>query len=106
MASDAPPRQARGWACYDRLVDDADRKARAEARRVRATIVRTRLGPEEANLDVRGADALSLVTRLTRAAWALRGTALPLYSRAEIPCRFVPREEVEAIERLEPIRAR
>lgn len=73
-------------------MEDAGRKARAEARRLRANIVRTRLGADEESVDVRGADALSLVTSLTRAAWALRGAELPSYSRAETPFRFVRME--------------
>ena len=72
---------------------NAERNARAEARRQTATIVRTRLGDEAtADNSACGAAAISLVTRLTLSAWALSGRELPRYSRGETPFRFVPNE--------------
>lgn len=70
---------------------EAARRARAEARRRTATIRRARLQRDEVDLDpVRGAEGLTLVTRLTRESWTLSGREYPRYSRATIPCRFVP----------------
>lgn len=40
---------------------------------------------------VAGAEAISLVTRLTRESWSLTGRPEPEYVRSAIPCRFVPR---------------
>ena len=37
---------------------------------------------------IRGADAISLVHRLTLESWALAGLELPAYSRSETPYRF------------------
>jgi hypothetical protein len=39
---------------------------------------------------INGPEALSLVTALTKESWTLSGRALPEYTRADIPCRFVP----------------
>lgn len=73
--------------------DDALR--RAEARRERMTLRKARLGEAEVDLSpIFGADALSLVTRLTRASYSLAGISDPTYTRAEIPCRFVPRRTI------------
>lgn len=67
------------------------REARAAARRARMTLTKSALGPDEADLDpIRGAEAMSLVHRLTRESWALSGLPEPNYSRDQIPCRFVP----------------
>ena len=72
-------------------MEDTGRRARAEERRRRATIRRTRLTLEEADPDViRGGEAVSLVTRLTRESWSLTGREEPRYARHEIPIRFVP----------------
>lgn len=71
---------------------DAERRARAEARRGRAFV---RRGALEAVVDdpapVRGEAALSLVTVLTREGWSEAGWTIPTYDRAHTPCRFVPR---------------
>ncbi len=72
-------------------MDDVGRRQRAEARRARAVLYKTSLSPHERDLTpIRGADAVSLVTRLTRESYSLAGLAEPTYTRAEIPCRFVP----------------
>lgn len=74
------------------LVDDPDRRARADLRRQRATLRRASLQPVEHDLSpLRGAEAVSLVDRLTREAWAESGRPLPDYRRADVPVRFVPR---------------
>ena len=71
---------------------DAERRRRADARRGRITLRKSHLQTLEADLSpVRGAEALSLVTRLTRESWAMAGLPEPTYSRAQTPCRFVPR---------------
>jgi hypothetical protein len=68
-----------------------DAEARAKARSERITLRKTRLGEPEADLEPTfGADALSLVSRLTRSSYSLAGHSLPTYTRATIPCRFVP----------------
>jgi hypothetical protein len=71
-------------------MSDLDRRARAQARRSRAILHKGRLQATEAELDpLRGAEALSLVHRLTRESWSLSGREEPVYPRAQIPCRFV-----------------
>ena len=71
---------------------ESERRARAEERRARATLYRAQLQPRERDLDpVRGPDAISLVTVLTREAWSLSGKAWPSYARGEIPVVFVGR---------------
>jgi hypothetical protein len=47
-------------------------------------------GSEDDLNPVRGAEAVSLVDRLTREAWSLSGRELPRYERQETPFRFVP----------------
>lgn len=66
-------------------------EARAKARSERMTLRKARLGEPEADLDpVFGADAISLVSRLTRSSYSLAGLPTQNYTRATIPCRFVP----------------
>ena len=69
---------------------DAARRARAEARRGTATLRRGTLQRDEVDLDpVRGPQALTLVTRLTRESWALARRLEPSYTRRDLPWRFV-----------------
>ena len=69
----------------------AARRARAEARRKTAILRRTNLKRDEEDLSpVSGAEALSLVTQLTRESWSVSGRSVPTYARDSIPCRFVP----------------
>ena len=71
-------------------MSDEDRKARAEARRRKAVIRRTRLRPVEHDLDpVDGPLAISLVEQLTRESWSESGQPFPAYARRETPIRFV-----------------
>ena len=70
---------------------EAERRARAKARRGAMTLRRGGLQADEHDLSpLSGAEALSLVTRLTREGWSLSGRELPDYARSSIPCRFVP----------------
>ncbi len=46
---------------------------------------------EEDLCPVHGAEAVSLVYRLTREAWSLAGLAEPSYTRQATPWRFLPR---------------
>lgn len=72
-------------------MNDEARKQRADERRRRAVLIRTRLGAPEVDADpIDGPEAISLVTQLTRQSWTLSGQPWPTYRRAEIPCRFVP----------------
>lgn len=72
------------------MSSEAARRARAELRRSRATLSKTRLAAVEQDLTlIRGSDAISLVTRLTRECWSISGRDEPVYARNEIPCRFV-----------------
>lgn len=72
-------------------MSDAARRERAEARRARAVLRKSRLGPFEADLSpVSGAEALSLVHRFTVESWALSRREQPTYTRDQIPWRFVP----------------
>lgn len=51
---------------------------------------RTNLQAIERDLEpLAGAEAVSLVRRLTAESWALAGGTEPAYTRAQIPCRFV-----------------
>ena len=66
------------------------RKARAERRRQSATLVRSTLEMQDRDTDpIAGAEALSLVWRLTCESWSLARRDQPRYDRASIPCRFV-----------------
>jgi len=74
-------------------MSDADRRERAEARRARVTLHRSKLERRERDLNpVWGAEAISLVTQLTRESWSAAGLEFPSYTRAETPVRFVPRQ--------------
>ena len=56
------------------------------------TLRKGRLQAREEDLSpIAGAEAVSLVQKLTDESWALAGLPFPSYTRAEIPCRFVPR---------------
>lgn len=67
------------------------RRKRAEERRRRAVLHKAQLQPHERDLSVtRGAEAVSLVTKLTRESWSEAGLEMPKYRRAETPYRFVP----------------
>jgi hypothetical protein len=69
-----------------------DAEKRAQARRARMTLRKARLGDPEVDLDpVFGAEAISLVHRLTLMSYGLAGKPLPAHARAELPYRFVPR---------------
>ncbi len=71
---------------------DPEAERRAVERRTRTTVRRTSLhGPHEDTDVVRGEEALSLVTRLTREGWSLAGLPFPEYERTSIPVRFVRR---------------
>ena len=71
-------------------MSDAERKARAQARRDVAVLRKTRLQAIEHDLSpIDGAEALSLVFRLTIESWSISGRSIPTYSRAETPYRFV-----------------
>lgn len=70
---------------------EAGRRARAEVRRSRMVLRKSRLQPVEQDLSpLRGAEAVSLVYRLTRESWSLAGREEPAYTRGETPWRFVP----------------
>ena len=71
-------------------MEDDGRRARAESRRGNMVLRRTRLSDDADAEPVRGEEALSLVTRLTRESWSLAGLEEPAYSRRQIPCRTVP----------------
>jgi hypothetical protein len=66
------------------------RRQRAEERR-RAVMRFVPLEEVEPDLDpIRGEQAISLVTQLTRESWSLSGRPVPTYTRSETPYRFVP----------------
>ncbi len=68
----------------------SDFETRAKARAERMTLRKGRVGEPEVDLNpVFGAEAISLVQRLTRASYALGNVSSPGYTRATIPCRFV-----------------
>lgn len=71
---------------------DSDARARAQARRERMILHKGRVGEPEVDFSpVSGAEALSLLHRLTLTSFSLAGLTPPTYARAQIPCRFVPR---------------
>jgi hypothetical protein len=73
------------------VMERSERTARAELRRERAALNRTKLCPREPDPSpVSGVEALALVGRLTRESWSAAGLEVPRYSRSEIPVRFVP----------------
>jgi len=56
------------------------------------TLHKGRVGEPEVDFSpVFGPEAVSLVHRLTLASYSLAGRTPPTYTRAQIPCRFVPR---------------
>lgn len=68
-----------------------DAERRAQARMARMVLRKAR--PGEADPDpVFGAEAISLVHRLSRTSYALAGQPLPAYPRDKIPCKFVRRQ--------------
>jgi hypothetical protein len=70
---------------------DVERRRRAEARRGRTILRKTRLLRREHDLNsLRGPEAVALVARLTAESWSLSGRELPSYTRDTIPVRFVP----------------
>jgi hypothetical protein len=69
-----------------------DAERRAYERRTRMSLHKARVGEPEVDLSpVFGAEAVSLVHRLTRMSYSLAGHPLPTYPRAQMPCRFVRR---------------
>jgi hypothetical protein len=69
---------------------EADR--RAQTRRERMTLRKTRVGEPEVDLSPTfGAEAISLVYRLTRTSYGLARLPRPEYTRGTMPCKFVPR---------------
>ena len=76
-------------------MQDNDRQKRAQARRARVILHKARLSATETDLSpIRGVDGMSLVSRLTEESWRLAGLEQPSYRREEIPCRFVPGNEM------------
>jgi hypothetical protein len=73
-------------------MDEAGRRQRAEIRRGTMTLRKTDLADDVDPAPVRGEEALSLVTRLTREGWSLAALDEPVYLRREIRVRFVPRQ--------------
>jgi hypothetical protein len=70
-----------------------DAERRAQARRERMNLRKARLGDVEVDLSpVFGAEAVSLVHRLTRMSYSLAGQALPASLRAQMPYRFIRRQ--------------
>lgn len=75
------------------MSSDSDRRLRAENRRQTAILSRATLGGIEPDpVPISGAEAVSLVERLTRESWTVAGRSLPTYSREQIPVSFVPRQ--------------
>ena len=71
---------------------DEERRARAVARQGTVTLRKLRLGDVVDDAPVSGAAAISLATRLTRAACALAGTPVVATADNRRIVRFVPRE--------------
>ena len=73
------------------MAEDDDRRARAEARRARIVLRKTRLGDEVDLHPVRGGEAVALAARVSLAAWSMSGRPLPREPRGEVQVRFVRR---------------
>jgi hypothetical protein len=87
-------------------MSDADRRSRAAVRHGRATLRKSRLQQREDDISpLSGPDAVSLVQKLTAESWSLAGLELPDYTRATIPCHFVPRRRAD-VKALEAIKGR
>jgi hypothetical protein len=68
------------------------RKQRAARRAETVSIHKGKLGDAPIDFSpVKGAAAISLLTRLTRESFSLARSQAPAYRREEIPVRFVPR---------------
>ena len=69
-----------------------DAEKLAQARRERMTLYKGRAGEPEVDFSpIFGGEAISLLYRLTLTSFSLAGVSRPTYTRAEMPCRFVPR---------------
>ena len=67
-----------------------DAERRAQRRRGQMILRKTRVGALEVDAaPVYGAEAVSLVYRLTLTSYSLAGHSLPRYTRDRMPCRFV-----------------
>ena len=77
--------------CYNTpIMSQAERKTRAKTRHGTTVLHKTRLQAVEHDLSpIDGAEALSMVSRLTIESWSLAGRSMPTYDRAETPYRFV-----------------
>jgi len=70
---------------------DSGRGRRADTRRRKAVLRKTRLQRVESDLSpLTGASAVSLVYTLTRESWTASRKPWPEYDRAHTPVRFVP----------------
>jgi hypothetical protein len=70
----------------------SERRARAELRRGRVTLAKTVLQRVEHDSNpIAGAEAIALVTRLSRESWSLTRRPFPAYTRQETVYRFVRR---------------
>jgi len=71
-------------------MSDVDRKLRAEHRRERMMIRRARFDSSESDIfPVRGIEAISLATSLTRESWSISGRQWPGYKRNDTPYLFI-----------------
>lgn len=78
---------------YNGSMSAVNRNARAQERRSRILVRRTTLDDDSDPWPVRGVEAISLVTRITRDVWNLSGKTWPSYDRKHIPIRSVPHLE-------------
>jgi hypothetical protein len=72
----------------------SDFSQRAEARRGRLTLTKGSHDDPRGEVELRGAEAVSLVHTLTMTAWVWSREPLPQLARQELPCRFIPRRRV------------
>jgi hypothetical protein len=76
-----------------RTSTDPTYETRAAARRRELVLRKTDLRGAEGDLHpVHGAEAVSLLTRLSLEAWSMSGRSTPAYTRAATEYRFVPRK--------------
>lgn len=73
--------------------NDKERKDRAKKRRQTMTVRFTTLDDESDPWPVRGPEAISLVTQITRDVWSLAGRPWPKYKRKDMPVRCIPHLE-------------
>lgn len=76
-------------------MSDEARRLRAQERLGRVTLRKANLYEEGPTIAFANrSEAVALAFELTKYSWAVAGLAMPTYSRATMPFRFVPRTAI------------